>query len=259
MPNTVKQAWADGKTTVNGWLAIPTGFSAEVMAQAGWDSLTVDLQHGVQDYQTMVACFQGMQGHPVLPMVRVPWNEPGIIGKVLDAGAYGVICPMVNTRAEAEAFVASCKYPPQGRRSNGPIRAGIYGVTTSYQETANENVLAIAMTETQEALDNLDAILDTPGLDAVYVGPSDLGFSMGLKPVMDREEPQILAAYETILAGARKRSLVAGLHCLTAAYAQHAIAMGFRMVTVGSDAVFINQGARATVGGLRDHAQKAAA
>ena len=258
MTNRVKQLWLEGRTTVNGWLAIPSGFSAEVMAQAGWDSLTVDLQHGLQDYMTMVACFQAIQSHPVLPMVRVPWNEPGIIGKVLDAGAYGVICPMVNTRTEAEAFVAACLYPPRGKRSNGPIRAGIYGVTTGYQKTANDEVLCIPMIETQEALDNLDAILDVPGISAVYIGPSDLGFSMGLIPILDREEPQILAAYERVVAATRQRGIIAGVHCGSVAYAARAIGMGFRLVTVGSDAVFINQAARATVSGLREHAQKAA-
>ena len=100
--NNVKKVWASGKAVVNAWLAIPSGFSAEVIAQCGFDSVTVDMQHGVQDYQSMVQCFQAMNGHPVTPMVRVPWNEPGIIGKVLDGGAYGVICPMVNTRQEAE-------------------------------------------------------------------------------------------------------------------------------------------------------------
>ena len=258
MPNKIKQMWKEGRASVNGWLAVPSGFSAEVMAQGGWDSLTVDMQHGVQDYQTMVACFQGMQGHPVLPMVRVPWNEPGIIGKVLDAGAYGVICPMINTKAEAEALVAATRYPPMGKRSNGPIRAGIYGVTTTYQETANEEVLVFAMTETQEAIDNIDGIVNVPGLDAVYIGPSDLGFSMGLKPVLDREEPQILAAYEKILAATKKAGITAGIHCGSEAYAKRAIGMGFKMVTVGSDAVFINQAARATVSGLREQAKAAA-
>ncbi len=123
---------------MNGWLAIPNGFSAEVMAQAGWDSVTVDMQHGVQDYMSMVTCFQAMQAHPVLPMVRVPWNEPGILGKVLDAGAYGVICPMVNTEAQARAFVAGCPLSPAGGAQQRPIRAGIYGVSTGYQKTANE-------------------------------------------------------------------------------------------------------------------------
>src|ERR1700709_2428411 len=138
MSNKLKARIAAGKANVNGWLAIPSGFSAEVMAQCGWDSVTVDMQHGVQDYQSMVQCFQAMQAHPVTPMVRVPWNEPGIIGKALDGGAYGVICPMINTRKEAEAFVQYCKYPPLGTRSNGPIRAGMYGEATSYQSTAND-------------------------------------------------------------------------------------------------------------------------
>jgi 4-hydroxy-2-oxoheptanedioate aldolase len=199
MANKLKQLWKQGGAAVNGWLAIPSAFAAEVMAQAGWDSVTVDLQHGVQDYMSMVACFQGMQPHGVLPMVRVPWNEPGIIGKVLDGGAYGVICPMVNTVAEAEAFVAACRYPPAGKRSNGPIRAGIYGESTSYQSTANEEVLCIPMIETQEAVDNLEKILDVPGIDAVYIGPSDLGFSMGMIPILDREEPKILGIYERIV------------------------------------------------------------
>ena len=125
MPNKLKTAWAAGKAVVNGWLAIPNAFSAEMFSRAGWDSVTVDMQHGVQDYLSCVACFQGMQsiGRSV-PMVRVPWNEPGIIGKVLDAGAYGVICPMVNTEAEARALVQYSKYPPKGTRSNGPVRAG---------------------------------------------------------------------------------------------------------------------------------------
>ena len=109
MANKVKEIWAAGKVAVNAWLAIPSGFSAEVIAQCGFDSVTVDIQHGVQDYQSMVQCFQAMNGHPVTPMVRVPWNEPGIIGKVLDGGAYGVICPMVNTKQEAENLVAYSK------------------------------------------------------------------------------------------------------------------------------------------------------
>src|SRR5579859_5973881 len=124
MSNKLKARLASGKACVNAWLAIPSGFSAEVMAQCGWDSVTVDMQHGVQDYQSMVQCFQAMTAHPVTPLVRVPWNEPGIIGKVLEIGAYGVICPMINTPQEAKNLVAYSKYPPFGTRSNGPIRAG---------------------------------------------------------------------------------------------------------------------------------------
>ena len=184
MANKVKEIWAADKAVVNGWLAIPSGFSAEVMAQAGWDSVTVDLQHGVQDYLSMVQCFQAMQGLPVVPMVRVPWNEPGIIGKVLDGGAYGVICPMINTREEAERFVAACKYPPMGARSNGPIRAGIYGVYeagSGYQATANDDTLCIPMIETQQAVDNLDEILDVPGSARCMWGRATSGSPWGCR------------------------------------------------------------------------------
>lgn len=251
MANKVKQLWDAGKPAVNGWLAIPNSFSAEVMAQAGWDSVTVDLQHGVQDYMSMVQCFQAMQVHPVLPMVRVPWNEPGIIGKVLDAGAYGVICPMVNTRAEAEAFVSYVRYPPAGKRSNGPIRAGIYGQGTTYQSTANDEILCLPMVETQEAVDNLEAILEVPGVDAVYIGPSDLGFSMGLPPILDREEPQIFAIYERVVTETHKRGLRACVHCLSPAYAVRMIAMGFDLVTLGNDSGLLLGAARAAVKAAR--------
>src|SRR5882762_3779536 len=127
--NKLKARLESGKACVNAWLAIPSGFSAEVMAQCGWDSVTVDMQHGVQDYLSMVQCFQAMNAHPVTPLVRVPWNEPGIIGKVL---------------------ASACLYPPSGKRSNGPIRAVMYGEASAYQSIANEEVLIIPMIETQE-------------------------------------------------------------------------------------------------------------
>ena len=251
MPNKLKQIWASGGAAINGWLAIPNGFSAEVLAQCGWDSVTVDLQHGVQDYLSMVTCFQAIQVHPVMPMVRLPWNEPGIIGKVLDGGAYGVICPMINTPQEAKNLVAYAKYPPKGTRSNGPIRAGIYGVTTGYQKTANVETLRIPMIETGEAVSNLEAILDVEGVDAVYIGPSDLGFSLGLVPVLDREEKQILDIYEKVVRETAKRGLAAGVHCGTAAYAKRAIGMGFKLVTIGSDSVFIGAGSRQAIAEVR--------
>src|SRR5436309_10099009 len=150
--NMLKKRLQAGKACVNAWLAIPSGFSAEVMAQCGFDSVTVDIQHGVQDYMSMVQCFQAMQAHPVTPMVRVPWNEPGIIGKVLDAGAYGVICPMINTVEEAQNFISYCKYPPRGKRSNGPTSTGIYGRVGpggGYQATANDDIICMPMIETQ--------------------------------------------------------------------------------------------------------------
>ena len=188
-------------------IAIPSGFSAEVIAQCGFDSVTVDMQHGVQDYLSMVQCFPSMHGHPVTPMVRVPWNAPGIIGKVLDAGAYGVICPMINTPQEAKNLVSYSKYPPKGVRSNGPIRAGMYGSAGTYQQTANDEIVLLPMMETKTAVENMEAILDVEGIDGVYIGPSDLGFSYGLVPKLDRDEPEILKIYEKIVKECGKRGL----------------------------------------------------
>ena len=252
MANNLKQIWAQDKAAVNGWLAIPSGFSAEVMAQCGFDTLTVDLQHGVQDYMSMVTCFQAMGRFPVTPMVRVPWNEPGIIGKALDGGAMGVICPMINSRAEAEKFVAACKYPPDGARSNGPIRAGMYGdVSSGYQTTANAECLAIPMIETKEAIGNLDAILDVPGISGVYVGPSDLGFSYGLVPKLDREEPEMLAIFDRVIEATARRGIRAGIHCGSAGYASRAIGMGFRLVTITNDSSLLMVAARTATAQVR--------
>ena len=251
MPNKLQQIWSSGRAAVNAWLAIPSGFSAEVIAQCGFDSVTVDLQHGVQDYLSMVQCFQAMHAHPVTPMVRVPWNEPGIIGKVLDGGAYGVICPMISTKEQAEAFVSYCKYPPRGARSNGPIRVGLYGEVGTYQKTANDETLALPMIETREAVANLDAILDVPGIAGVYIGPSDLGFSHGLVPKLDREEPEMLAIFERVVAATAKRGLVAGIHTGSASYASRALGMGFRFVTLLNDVSLMALAARAGVAEIR--------
>jgi 4-hydroxy-2-oxoheptanedioate aldolase len=222
-----------------------------MMAQCGFDSVTVDLQHGVQDYLSMVHCFQAMQAHPVTPMVRVPWNEPGIIGKVLDAGAQGVICPMVKTREEAEAFVAACKYPPRGTRSNGPVRAGLYGEPGTYQKTANAETLCIPMIETQSAVRNLEAILDVEGVAGVYIGPSDLGLSYGLPPKFDRQEPEMLAIYDRVIAECDKRKIFAAVHTGGADDAVKCLARGFRLVTLTNDVSLMAMAARGAVAQTR--------
>ena len=238
MANRLKQLWDSGKPAVNGWLAIPSGFSAEVMAQAGWDSVTVDLQHGVQDYMSMVACFQAMQSHPVLPMVRVPWNEPGIVGKVLDAGAYGIICPMISTASDAARLVAACRYPPVGARSFGPARGLLYG-GLDYFTAANTEILVFAMIETQGALDNLDAILDTPGLDGIYFGPNDLAIELGCAPRNEHDDPTVVAAIARGREGAARRGLIAGMFCSDGPAAARRVAEGFHLVTPGNDAALL--------------------
>jgi len=245
--NALRTLWQAGGAAVNGWLAIPNSFSAEVMAHQGWDTLTIDLQHGVVDYQAMVTMLQAISTTATVPVVRVPWLEPGIIGKVLDAGAYGVICPMVNTAEEARALVQYSKYPPKGTRSNGPIRAGSYGSSGNYQKTANDEILVIPMIETQTALDNLEAILDVPGIDGIYIGPSDLGFSLGMEPKLDREEPEIMAIYKRLLEETKKRGIAAGLHNGTAAYANKMIKMGFKLVTISNEVGLMQVAAKAAV------------
>jgi 4-hydroxy-2-oxoheptanedioate aldolase len=251
MATRLKQRLQAGKACVNGWLAIPSGFSAEVMAQCGWDSITVDMQHGVQDYQSMVQCFQSMTAHPVTPLVRVPWNEPGIIGKALDGGAMGIICPMVNNKAEASALASYSLYPPMGKRSNGPIRAAMYGEASNYQKTANAEIEVIPMIETQEGIDNIDEILSVPGITGIYIGPSDMGLSLGLIPTLDREEPLILGIYEKLLASCKKHGKFAGLHNGTSAYAARMIGMGFRFVTIANDSGLMARMARSEVAATR--------
>src|SRR5271167_2951786 len=247
MANKLTARLAAGKACVNAWLAIPSGFSAEVMAGCGWDSVTVDMQHGVQDYQSMIQCFQAMDKHPITPLVRVPWNEPGIIGKCLDGGAWGIISPMCNNAAEAKALVDACMYPPLGKRSNGPIRAAAYGVMSSYQSTANSEILVIPMIETQAGIDNIDEILSVPGISGIYIGPSDMGFSLGLVPKLDREEPLILGIYEKLLASCKKHGKFAGIHNGTAAYAARMIGMGYRFVTIANDSGLMAKAAKEAV------------
>jgi len=248
--NKIRSMWKRDEAVVNGWLAIPNVFSAETMAHAGWDSLTVDMQHGVVDYNAALAMLTAISTTATVPLVRVPWLDPGIIMKVLDAGSYGVICPMINSRAEAEKLVASLRYPPKGLRSFGPIRALLYA-GADYPEHANDTVLAIAMIETRQALDNLDDILSVEGLDAVYIGPNDLSLALGCKPKLDQEEPRVVEAIDHILARAKKHGVVAGIHNGTTGYAQKMIAKGFRFVTIGSDSRLMAAGAQQVVSAMK--------
>jgi 4-hydroxy-2-oxoheptanedioate aldolase len=199
---------------------------------------------------SMVQCFQALNRLPATLMARVPWNEPGIIGKALDAGAYGIICPMVNTPEAAAAQVAACRYPPLGERSNGPIRAAAYGAAGDYQLTANDDVLVIPMIETRRAVADIEAILDVPGIDAIYVGPSDLAFTHGLTPELDTEEPLLLGIYERLLEACGQRGIQAGIHCASPPYAARMIAMGFRLVTIASDSGLLGKAAGEAVAGV---------
>jgi 4-hydroxy-2-oxoheptanedioate aldolase len=242
--NKLKELFKAGKPIINSWLAIPSSFSAEVMANQGWDSLTIDMQHGLIDYPNAVSMLQAISTTETTPMARVNWNEPGQIMKILDAGCYGIICPMVSNRKEAEKFIQACQYPPKGYRSFGPIRASIYG-GSDYAKHADEEILKLAMIETKEALEKLDEILDTPNLDGIYVGPADLSLAINEEPGFDR--PENTKAYKEILRileSAKKRNLFTGLHNGTPEYAQKMLDKGFNLVTVGSDSRYIAAGAK---------------
>ncbi len=234
--NRLKQLWAEGKPAINGWLSIGSPFVAEIMAAQGYDSVTIDIQHGALDYSAALPMLQAMRASDVTLLARVPWREPGIIMKALDAGAQGIICPMINSAAEAAEFASFMRYPPLGQRSYGPTRAAIaYG---GYGTAANGEVLAIAMIETREGIDNLDAIAATPGIDGIYVGPADLtlGTQQGrLAPGFDREEEEMIALIQGILAACKANGIRACLHCGTPEYAARAIGWGFDLTTVSGD------------------------
>ena len=201
--NRLRTLWQEDKAAVNGWLAIPNSFSAETMAHQGWDSLTIDLQHGVIDYQAMVTMLQAISHHAArCRSCACPGSSRASIMKTLDAGAYGVICPMVNTREDAQKLVAYTHYAPRGTRSFGPVRALLYG-GADYPQKANDTIVAFAMIETAQALDNLDAILSVEGLDAIYIGPSDLSLALGCKPIFDDVDPPVAQAIDHILARAK--------------------------------------------------------
>ncbi|MDE2911858.1 MAG: aldolase/citrate lyase family protein [Paracoccaceae bacterium] len=253
IPNHLKSRWAAGRATINGWLSMGSAFVAEIMAEQGYDSLTVDIQHGFLDYTAATGMLQALRASGVTPLVRVPWLEPGIIMKSLDAGAYGVICPMVNSRDQAAALVDAMRYPPEGNRSFGPTRANV-SAGPNYAMEANDNVLALAMIETAEALNNVEDICRTPGLDGVYIGPADLalGVSAGrLAPGMDREEAEMVSAIDRIRRAARAAGIRAGIHCGTPEYAARAIDWGFDMVTLSSDARILAAAAASGIDRIR--------
>jgi 4-hydroxy-2-oxoheptanedioate aldolase len=248
--NRLRTLWQQNKYAINGWLAIPNSFSAEVMAHQGWDTLTVDMQHGVIDYAQMVTMLQAISTTNTVPFVRVPWLEPGIIMKTLDAGAYGIICPMVNTREDAQRLVSYTHYAPRGSRSFGPVRANLYG-GADYATKANDTIVVFAMIETKQALDNLDDILSVEGLDGVYIGPSDLSLVLGCRPVFDDVDPPTAQAIAHILARAKVHGVRAGVHNGLPEVAKARGAMGFDFVTLSSDARILIAGSQQLLGAMK--------
>jgi len=240
--NKVLETFEQGGTIVNGWCALGNSYAAEVMAHSGWDSLTIDMQHGPVDYLQAVPMFQAISTTDTVPLARVPWNEPGIIMKLLDAGCYGIICPMINTREEAERLVGACLYPPLGHRSHGPNRARLYG-GPDYPSQANAQIMVSAMIETKQAVENLDDILSVEGLNAVYVGPADLAQSYGLPPAADHRDGIAFEAVKQIAERCRHHGVYAGIHVSSASYALYAYEMGYQFTTLLSDAALLSNAA----------------
>lgn len=254
--NPVKQLWGRGATAINAWLAIPSGYSAEVIGHSGFDAVTVDLQHGMIGFDAAVGMFQAISATPAVPFARVEKNDPGLIMHLLDAGAYGLICPMVSTAEQAAAFASACRYPPSGTRSFGPARGMLYG-GPDYFAKANDEIVALAMIETAEGLENLDAIVVTAGLDGIYVGPNDLCLALGVEPNAESAEPVVTQAVERIVAACRKAGKFAGIFCSSGEAAARRAEQGFSLVTPGNDANLLGKAAREAVAAARRQGQGA--
>ena len=247
--NSLRSIWARGDAALGGWLTVPSSFSAEIMAHAGFDWVCVDMQHGMIDFSQMVHMLQGISSTDTVPLVRVPRNEPGIIGKSLDAGAWGIIVPMVNSREEAEAAVAACRYAPRGIRSYGPLRANYYA-GSDYFARADEEVSCIVMIETRAAVQDVDDIVSVSGVDAVYMGPADLSITLGLSPAPDQPDPVFTDALERVVDACRRHDVVPGI-AGNAVTAVRRLEQGFRLVEVASDAGLLGVGAGAALAQVR--------
>ncbi len=249
LENPIRRLWNQDRPALNAWLSIPCGFSAEIVAQQGYDSVCIDMQHGLIDHQACVEMLTAIRASGVAPLVRAAWLDPAAVMKPLDAGALGIICPMIETAEDARRFVAWARYAPDGVRSIGPTRA-LFAHGADYPAEANAAVLCIAMIETARAMENLAGIVAVEGVDAVYVGPSDLTLSLHggrLPPGFDREEPEMIAAIRQVLDAAKAAGIRAGLHCGSPDYAARAIGWGFDLVTLPNDVRLLAGAAKASV------------
>lgn len=240
--NRLREIWAEGKQATNVWLGLPSMLAAESISHQGWDSITVDMQHGHIDFAAMVQMLTAISTTAAVPLVRVPWNEPGAVMRALDAGAYGIICPNVDTREQCERFIGACRYAPLGYRSVGPRRAVLYG-GADYIAKANETILTAVQVESALALKNVAEIASVKSLDMIYIGPTDLALSLGRDIRLGLSEPVLLEAIDQILAAARKAGVRTGIYCRNADDAKAMFAKGFDLATVTSDDALLGSGA----------------
>ena len=235
--NRLRELFKADTAAVSGWMSIDSAFAAEVVGSSGFDAVVIDCQHGMAGHAQMVAMLQALSHTPAVPLVRVSGNSLPEINRALDAGAYGVICPLVNSVAEATAFARACRYPLNGvpgDRSMGPARGLLYG-GADYAQQANTQVLALAMIETAAGLDAVEAIAAVPHLDGLFVGPTDLGIALGLGTAAALDHPQMAAALQRVHRACLAQGKVAGIWCATAELASAMVQLGWRFVVPGHD------------------------
>lgn len=244
--NRVKALWSEGKAAVGTWLVLGSPIVAEITANMGFDWVVVDTEHGSIDIGATQSIIQAVSTTDTVPMVRVPWNAPMPIKRALDAGAYGLVIPMVNSRQEAVDAVQACRYPPIGARSYGGPRARLYG-GVDYFEHANEEIALIVQIEHIDAVNRVDDILSVAGVDGFFIGPSDLAISMGLKPGLDNSDPKHVAAVSKVLASGKKHGVAGGILVDSPEAVNERIAEGFKFIGLSSDEGFMRSAASAAV------------
>jgi 4-hydroxy-2-oxoheptanedioate aldolase len=252
-PNRVKELWRAGEPVITGWCSTTDPLITEIMVRGGFDALILDMQHGMGiGPDRAVAWLQAVgQNEGITPIVRVPWNEPAYVQWVLDAGAMGVIIPMVNNLDDARKAIGACRYPPVGYRSNGANRAA-YVNGPDYFDRANDEVICLVMMETVEGIDNLEEIAKLPGVDGYYIGPTDLAASMGLKPVFDVKDPRHVAAVQKVIDVARAHGQSAGIHVGTVEEGIRRYKQGFNLMPVCMERWVLSAGISRNLSEFRD-------
>ena len=244
--NRLRDLKLAGEPIVNAWLSIGSSYTAEIIAHQGFDAITVDGQHGMLGFDVALTMLQAISTTDAIPLVRPSRNDGAEIMRFLDAGAYGVICPMISTVDDAAALAAACRYPPMGSRSFGPARGLLYG-GDDYLAGANDEILVIAMIETAEGLANVDAIVATEGIDGVYIGPNDLALALGHRPLAESAELEMVAAIDRIRGAANAAGKIAGIFCSGGEGAAQRLREGFDLVTPGNDAALLRGAMAAAV------------
>ena len=252
-PNKVKRQLREGKPSIGTWLSLGSPLAAEQLTQAGFDWLNIEQEHAAVDATLTQYILQAISIGDTVPMVRVPWNAGDWIKRALDAGAYGLVIPMVNSREEAELAVGSAKYPPEGVRSIGGVRPRLYG-GPDYVEHANEEIVVVVQIEHVEAVKHARDILSVPGIDAYFIGPNDLCMSLGLPPSLEPDFPRFWEALDEVKRIAAECGVAPGIHVATAERACRMIEAGYQFISIASDAAFMATGASAAVRQVRDRA-----